>query len=314
MANVLEVSGNNLKLKRNVLNTSSENLFTNTDQALTNIYSNLNLFYIPPEFITLQYQFTSKDKFRINSTVNSNLGISPGSFSTSSDGTCFVISASEKVGVGFTFQNFYNSKIISNNIVYPSVNTLNGIYYVTNNNYPSQLYNTVTEIYYENNSYYFNEYKVNIEDNSAFSTNDVLNIKINEVNYKFRIVQLNSYANNKFYDYQCVSISSVTNFKTDFQNKYKYKVNTHVSTGSYNLFVPSVISKKSHGNDTYFVYDTGSNNDNKLYLIDDTDTKIGPSISLHSDFDNLGMEPYKNFRKFSGTSPGNYPNGNWVAK
>ena len=182
----MEVSGNNLKLKRNVLNTSSENLFTNTDQALTNIYSNLNLFYIPPEFITLQYQFTSKDKFRINSTVNSNLGISPGSFSTPSGGTCFVISASEKVGVGFTFQNFYNSKIISNNIVYPSVNTLNGIYYVTNNNYPSQLYNTVTEIYYENNSYYFNEYKVNIEDNSAFNTNDVLNIKINEVNYKFR--------------------------------------------------------------------------------------------------------------------------------
>ena len=135
VANVLQVSGNNLKLKRNVLNSPSENLFTNTDQSLTNIYRDLNLFYIPPEFITLQYQFTSKDKFTINSSVNSNLGISPGSFFTPTGGTCFVISANEKVGVGFTFQNFYNSKIISNNIVYPSVNTLNGIYYVTNNNY-----------------------------------------------------------------------------------------------------------------------------------------------------------------------------------
>ena len=39
-----------------------------------------------------------------------------------------------------------------------------------------------------------------------------------------------------------------------------------------------------------------------------------PVLSLWSSYDNLTMEPYKNFRKYSGTSPGNYPNGNWVSK
>ena len=277
VANVLQVSGNNLKLKRNVLNSPSENLFTNTDQALTNVYRDLNLFYIPPEFITLQYQFTSKDKFTINSSVNSNLGISPGSFFTPTGGTCFVISANEKVGVGFTFQNFYNSKIISNNIVYPSINTDNGIYYIANNNSSSQLYNTVTEIYYENNNYYFKEYKENQEEVSAFAKNDVLVIQLNDNKYRFKIIQLNSYTNDKIYDYKCVSVlHPTTNFKEDFQTTYEYKENTNVISG-YNLFVPSVVSNL-HDNYTYFVYETGNNSDSKIYLVDGNSTKPGPSF------------------------------------
>ena len=312
LINVLEViSDTELKVKRNVLNTPEENILNaNNMKNIDDGFAQSLVVYVPQEFFSLQYNLTSTNKFSINSTINSNIGISPGTFETSS-GTCTIINNET---FEQSYQNYYTQKIISNNIVYPSTNTNNGIYYVTNNNYANQLYNTITEIYYQDNNYYFNEYKVNSEDNNAFSTDDIISIKINDNNYQFKVVKINSYANNKFYDYKCVSITSDTNFKTDFQNKYNYKTNTNVSSSSYNLFVPSVISKKSSGNDTYFVYDTGVNNDNKLYLVDGNSTKTGPSFTLYSDFDNLSMEPYEYFRKYSGTSPNNYLNGNWKAQ
>ena len=206
VVNIENVSGKDLTIRRNILGTGTENLFTSDEFAY------LAMIYIPPEFINLEYEITSSvsnnSSFTISSTINNTIGISSGDLTK--DGTSYIINSNDTDII--PYQTYYTSKVISNNIVYPSTENNGSTYYIINNNYNSQLYNTITEIYDSGTCYYFNEYRENILDSLAFNIGDTISITIKKNIYDFTITNINSRELNKTFDYKCIDASDNKGF------------------------------------------------------------------------------------------------------
>ena len=313
-------SSTSFLVTRNFLQTPRENIYNSQDlitEAGTSLYDKMFLFYVPPALIDLNYSdFEQEDVetiFNIKSVVNDTMGISPGSLvnrNMVSTGICWLIErsiTSYNFDANLGFQYYYSSRFNKNNIIYPTQEYQNNTYYITNNNYESQVYSIMTEIYPESSTFYMNEYKTG--DNTNFNLTDVIGINVNNTDYEFVINATKVRINEKNYDYRCTlqggtSTKFLEDFRTDPETDFYQFSGTSV------LYIPSVIYRDNiTPNRFYFSFVEKNLYDGTIVI---EHTEDGTSFVIPSgDYVNLGLEPYLQLKKYSGTSPGNYSNYAW---
>lgn len=306
---------------RNYLNTPLKNIFNSQELIDTGIspFNKMLLFYVPPGIVDLNYSNISKSgditTVNIKSNVNDSMGISPGTIINTnmvSDGICWKnIGTSALTNTDITydigFNNYYVSRFVKNNIVYPIQVYDENNYYITNNNFDSQVYSIMTEIYPESNTFYMNEYRIG--DKNNFNLTDTIGISVNGNNYNFVVNAQKVRLNDKNYDYRCtLQNGTSTDFFNDFRTTYKTTFYELSSTNV--LYVPGVIYRNDViPNHFYFAFVLKNlfNGDVRVeHTVDGTSFDIPSGNYIY-----LGLEPYLQLDKFSGSSFGDFSDYVW---
>ena len=306
-------------VSRNFNQVSENNLLNNQEMInlTTSAYDKLLLFYAPPGIVNLNYDNFNIDgdttTFTIKSNVNESLGVSPGTIVNTgmvSDGVCwssFTGVSNLQLTDDFGINNYYVSRFNKSTVIYPTQEYQNNTYYITNNNYESQVYSIMTEIYPESSTFYMNEYKIG--DNTNFNLTDVIGINVNGNDYDFVVNATKVRVNEKNYDYRCtLQNGTSTKFLEDFRTGEG--TNIYQFSGTSVLYIPSVIYRDNLTPNHFYFSFVEKNLYNGTITIEHTEDGTKSDIPSGGYVD-LGLEPYLQLKKFSGTSPGDYNNYAW---